>query len=189
MVMALLRRLRRDRSGASLVEFALTMPLFVLMILGGTEIARYVLLNQKLDRLATATADLTAQEEEISAADLSSIFEAASNLTWPFSIRTNGVIVVSSIGQVSGQARVLWQRTCPGNGCSWTGTQTSPSRIGVQGGTATLPSGFTVGTSDNVIVSEVFYNFEAFMWRQMPEGIIYHSAYTRPRLSNLDTLN
>lgn len=189
MVIALLRRLFRDRRGASLVEFALTMPLFVLTILGGTEIARYVLLNQKLDRLATAVADLTAQEDEISAADLSSIFEAASNLTWPFSIQANGVIVVSSVGQVNGQPQVLWQRSCPGNGCAWTGTQTNTSRIGTQGGTATMPSGFTVGASDNVIVAEVFYDFEAFLWRQMPEGTIYHSAFTRPRLSNLDTLN
>lgn len=189
MVIALLRRLLRDRSGISLVEFALVMPLFTLMILGGTEVARYVLLNQKLDRLATATSDLTAQEDEISAADLTNIFNAAPNLTWPFSIQMNGAIIVSSVGQVSGQTRVLWQRSCPGNGCAWSGTQTFTSRIGTQGGAATMPTGFTVSATDNVIVAEVFYNFAPFLWLQMPAGTIYHSAFTRPRLSNLTSIN
>jgi len=125
----------------------------------------------------------------MSTADLTNIFEAAMNLTWPFNVRTNGVIVVSSVGRVSGQPRVLWQRACPGDGCPWTGTQTSPSRIGVHCGTATLPTGLTVADGDNIIVAEVFYNFEAILWRQMPEGVVYHGAYTRPRISNLDTIS
>ena len=150
----------------SLVEFALVVPICSLLILGGTEVARYVLLNQKLDRLATSVSDLIAQEDAVSAAELTNIFEAAPNLTWPFNVQTNGRIIVSSIGQVSGQTRVLWQRQCPGNGCSWSGTPTFTSRIGTQSGLATMPSGLTVSSTDNVIVAEVFYNFTPFFWRQ-----------------------
>jgi Flp pilus assembly protein TadG len=188
-MVGLLKRLWRERAGVSLVEFALVVPIFSLMILGGTEVARYILLNQKLDRLATTITDLTSQEVSVTAADLSNIFDASMNVTWPFSIQTSGVVVVSSIGQVNNQTQVLWQRRCPGNGCSWTGTQTSISRIGVQGGTATMPTGFTVSSTDNVIVAEVFYTFTPFLWRFMPAGTLYHFALTRPRLNNLTTIN
>jgi Flp pilus assembly protein TadG len=189
MVAALLRRLWRDRAGVSLVEFALLMPVLSLLILGGTEVARYIILNQKLDRLATEISDLTAQSDTITSTDLSNIFDASTNVTWPFSIQANGAIIVSSIGQVNGQAQVLWQRICPGNGCSWSGTTTFVSRIGVQGGSATMPTGFTVSSTDNVIVAEVFYGFAPFLWRLMPSGTLYHMALTRPRLSNLTTIN
>ena len=83
---------------------------------------------------------------------------------------------------------MLWQRTCPGNGCSWSGTATNASRIGTEGGLATMPTGFTVSSTDNVIVAEVFYGFTPFFWRQMPAGTLYHIALTRPRLSNLTTI-
>ena len=189
MVAALLRRLWRDRAGVSLVEFALVVPIFSLLILGGTEVARYVMLNQKLDRLATTASDLTAQEDAITAAELTNIFEASRNVTWPFSVQTSGMVIVSSVGQVSGQTRVLWQRRCPGNGCTWSGTQTFTSRVGTQGGVATMPAGFTVSPTDNVIIAEVFYNFAPFLWQWMPAGVVYHSAFTRPRLSNLTTIN
>ena len=188
-VISLLRRLWRERAGVSLVEFALVMPVCSLLILGGTEVARYVLLHQKMDRVATALSDLVAQEDAISAAELTGIFDAAPNLIWPFSITTNGRMIVSSIGQVSGQTRVLWQRMCPGNGCSMSGTPTNASRLGTQGSVATMPTGFTVSSTDNVIVAEVFYSFTPFFWRQMPAGTLYHSAFTRPRLSDLTTLN
>jgi hypothetical protein len=78
---------------------------------------------------------------------------------------------------------------CPGNGCSWSGAQTNASRIGTEGGLATMPTGFTVSATDNVIVAEVFYSFAPFFWRQMPAGTLYHIALTRPRLSNLTTIN
>jgi Flp pilus assembly protein TadG len=188
-VSALIRRLWRDRAGMSLVEFAIMMPVLVLLLLGGTEIARYILLNQQLDRLSTTTADLVAQEDGVTSADLNNIFDAALNITWPFNMRTSGAVVVSSVGQQGGQARVLWQRTCPGNGCSGSGTNSYASRIGTQGATATMPTGFTVAATDNVIVAEVFYSFTPFFWRQMPAGTIYHRALTRPRLSNLTTID
>jgi Flp pilus assembly protein TadG len=188
-MVAMLRRLWRDRAGVSIVEFALVVPILSLMILGGTEVARYILLNLKLDRLATSVSDLTSQEISVTSADMSNIFDASPNVSWPFNIQANGAIIVSSIGQVNGRTQVLWQRACPGNGCSWSGSQTFTSHIGVQGGTATMPTGFTVSATDNVIVAEVFYNFTPFLWRFMPSGILYHFALTRPRLNNLTTIN
>jgi Flp pilus assembly protein TadG len=189
-MVALLRRLWRDRRAVSIVEFALVVPIFSLMILAGTEVARYILLNQKLDRLATQVADLTSQEVSVTSGDLSNIFDASLSVVWPFNILNNGVVIVSSVGQVSNQTRVLWQRSCPGSGCTWSTTQTAVSRVGTQGNAATLPTGFAISaTNTNVIVVEVFYTFAPFLWRFMPAGTLYHYAITRPRLNDLTTIS
>ena len=52
-----------------------------------------------------------------------------------------------------------------------------------------LGGGFESVLSSNVIIAEVFYSFTPFFWRQMPAGTQYHTAFTRPRLSNLTTIN
>ena len=64
----LLRRLSSDRRGGLIAEFAAAMPVLVLMLLGGVEVSRFALLNQKMDRLATAMGDLVAQAETLTAA-------------------------------------------------------------------------------------------------------------------------
>ncbi len=182
MVMALLARLRRDRRGAALVEFAVTLPILTLLLLGGTEVARYVLLNQKLDRVVTSTSDLTAQADSITSAELTNIFAATSRIMLPYSFSTSGIVIVSSVGLVSNVPTIYWQRTGGG-------TLSRSSRIGVQGGRATLPAGLTVASGDNIIIAEVFYTFRPWLWRQMPAGDLYHRAFTRPRLSNLTSIN
>ncbi len=182
MVMALLARLRADRRGAALVEFAVTLPILTLLLLGGTEVARYVLLNQKLDRVVTSTSDLVSQSDDITTAELTNIFAATARIMLPYDYSHDGVVIVSSVGIVSGVARIHWQR-------SGGGTLARASRIGVQGGIATLPSGFTIAAGDNVIIAETFYAFSPWLWRRMPAGDLYHRAITRPRLSNLTSIN
>ena len=48
----LLSSLTGCRRGSSLVELALVVPILVSLFLGSVEVARYVLLQQKLDRAA-----------------------------------------------------------------------------------------------------------------------------------------
>ena len=62
-----LRKLLGDRSGNILIELAVAMPLLTTIALGGIEVSRLVLINQKLDRVAASTSDLVAQAETISA--------------------------------------------------------------------------------------------------------------------------
>ncbi|MBL8834881.1 MAG: pilus assembly protein [Alphaproteobacteria bacterium] len=182
MVMSLLARLRADRRGAALVEFAVSLPILTLLLLGGTEVARYVLLNQKLDRVVTSTSDLTSQSDDITTTELNNIFAATARIMLPYNYSRDGIVIVSSVGLVNGAPRIHWQRTGGG-------TLSRASRIGVQGGTATLPSGLTIAAGDNVIIAEAFYAFTPWLWRQMPAGDLYHRAITRPRLSNLTAIN
>jgi Flp pilus assembly protein TadG len=180
---ALWQRLRASDRGAIITEFAAAMPVLVILLLAGVEVARYALLNQKLDRLANAMGDLVAQGETMTMAELNNIFSAAPFITWPFDVQVNGTVIITSVGMVGTTPTVNWQR-------KGVGPVTATSRIGGASGTATLPTGFTLGATDTAIIAEVFYNFTPmFTGSLVPGSQLYHESFYRPRLGALTSIN
>lgn len=174
----------RDRGGASLIEIAFVMPILVTLLLGGVEIARYVLLHQKLDRVSSSIADLVSQAENISVADLQNIFDAAQFVAKPFDLPADGTVIVSSISNpIGAQAtKVNWQQ-------AGAGTITATSLIGTTGGTVSLPAGFTVADGQTIIIAEVFYNYVPWILGNFTgTNQIYHRALFRPRYGGLSML-
>ena len=60
-----LRRLVHGRDGVAMLEFALIVPFLVFLLLGAMEVGRYVLLNQKLSRLASNAGDLVSRAADV----------------------------------------------------------------------------------------------------------------------------
>lgn len=173
----LLRRFAEDRGGAALIDFAFAVPILVLVLMGCFEATRYVLLRQKLDRAVSATADLVAQQQDITLAQLDDLFDAAEQLLQPYDLAGDGRVIVTQVHwpDAGGPAAVEWQEK------SSAGIAAS-SKIGAENGEATLPDGFTVRTDEAVIVAEVFYDYEPFFLTNLFEARrLYHSAYNRPR--------
>ena len=181
-MMTMIRSLLRSRRGAILPEFAAAMPVLVLMLLGGMEISRYVLLHQKLDRVAASMGDLVAQAEEITAADLDNLFDAAGFVAAPFTMGANGIVVISSVGLVGTQPKVSWQR-------AGGGSLSASSDIGTTGAVATLPDGLSVAAGTTLIVAEVFYAYTPWILGGVTApATLYHRAFFRPRFGSLETL-
>ena len=180
----LLRRFVDDREGAALIELAFAVPVLVVVLLGCFEATRFVLLHQKLDRAATSTADLVAQANGITQAQIDDLFDAASQMMEPYDIGANGRSVVTSVYRPDANpAAVIWQRL------SNTGINIA-SEIGTTGAPAALPTGFTVRTGENVIIAEVFYDYTPFFLSALFEPAqLHHIAYNRPRNSNLTQVN
>lgn len=177
------QRLGRNERGAIMIEFAAIMPVLVVLLLAGVEVGRFALLNQKLDRLANSMGDLVSQGETITTSELNDIFSAAPLITWPFDVKANGVVVITSVGMVGATPTINWQRR-------GVGTITATSRIGGTSGTATLPAGFTLGASDTAIIAEVFYNFTPmFTGSLVSSSQLYHESFYRPRLGALTSVN
>lgn len=179
-----IRRFFRSESGIAAVEFALIAPVMMLLFLGGVEMARYILIHQKIDRAANTIADNIAQMEAVTTGDLNILFAAANDLVRPYDMQTNGEIIISSVTKTgTNNPLVVWQyrsNTVP----------SKTSHIGAVNGTATLPNGFTMQANDDLIVAEVFYDFTPMVGETVMEGGgIYKVAYFRPRLGALDTLN
>lgn len=173
----------RDRGGALLAEVALMLSVLTTLALGGVEVGRFVLLNQKLERVAATVGDLVAQAQTLSDADISSIFDAVRSVATPFPFADNGVAIVSSIS-ATGNAppAITWQRV--GGGSNGIG-----SRVGVSGGALALPSGFTVTPGETLIVAEVNYRYTPWIFPDLiGPADLYHSAFLRARYGALTAL-
>jgi len=183
-----LLRLRDARAclgvaGNVAVEFALTLPVLLLLMLGSAEMARFVILHQKVDRVAVTTSDLVSRAETIKESELDDIFAAAEFVAQPFDLPGLGIVIVSAITNEDGSgARVAWQR-------SGGGFASHTSQIGTQGGAATLSADFEVREGETAIIAEVFYDFEPFLSELIVEPqTLYRRAHHRPRLGTLEEI-
>jgi Flp pilus assembly protein TadG len=169
----------RDRRGNALVEVALVFPILVLLLIGGVEMARYILLAQKLDKAAVTVADLVAQEKELTEGQLSDLFTSVNFVLDPYAINSNGAVFISSVKRNIGDAtpRVAWQR-------KGVGTMGVSSTLGPQNQPATLPASMSLREDESVIIAEVFYQFTPFWAPEIvAPGRLFFQAAFRPRRS------
>ena len=160
-------------------------PILVSLLIGSFEIARFVLLNQKLNRLASNSSDLVTRSETMSEAELDNIFAAGEFITSPFRLDNKGVVVISSVSNPGPDDTtppvVNWQQRSDL-------LVTFPSEVGVEGGNAVLPAGLTLRAGQDIIISEVIYDFEPIMFADMTDKTLYHVSFHRPRLGELTSL-
>jgi Flp pilus assembly protein TadG len=175
--------LARCAAGNIAVEFALALPVLLFLMLGSAEMARFVLLHQKLDRVATTVSDLVARAETISESQIEDIFTAVGQVADPFDLATLGLVIVSSVSNPDGTgATIVWQR-------SGGGTFSAASELGAEGDTPNLPADFVVREGETAIISEVYYDFTPFLSELIVEPqIIYRNAHHRPRLGTLEEI-
>ena len=180
----LARKFSRDRRGTVMVELAFAIPVMTIVVFGVLETTRYVLMRQKMDRAAATVSDLVARPPVIYEGDIPTIFAATRSVTAPFDLMVEGNVIVSSVFFAVGTPVpvVAWQRN---NG----GALGHASAIGTAGSNATLPAGCIMSEGENVIISEVYYQYEPWIVGDMfPTQVVRHVGYRRPRLGNLDVL-
>lgn len=144
------RCLANDRRGTLPVEFALVLPVLILLLIGGADVTWLYIANNKVQRAAAVIADLTARTDEIHVRDVVDMFQAAREVTAPLDFAGSGRAFVSSVANLPGiGVRVLWQQgTNAGLAVS--------SRIGNPGGAADLGGALTLAQGEEVIVGEAF---------------------------------
>ena len=177
------RRLLACRAGNVAVEFALAAPVLIMMMLASAELARFVILHQKMDRVATTISDLVSRAETINESELEDIFTAASEVAYPFDLADLGVVIVSSVTNPDGNGPIVaWQRS---GGGSYSGT----SQVGTEGDDATLTGDFEVREGETAIISEVYFDFTPFISELIvAPQVVYRSAHHRPRLGTLEEI-
>lgn len=182
-----LSRLIRSQQGLALMEFVLVSPFILLVLFGGVELTRFMLVVQKLDKAAYALADLTAQYNpstaerragEISAAEMNAtVFPQMQALLDPYDASTNGSAIISSIRRERTTTLIKWQIATPGG---YTDGETissvsglSPSAVnGAGAGLRDRPATFSGEAAtdiagmlgyENMIVSEVFFRYRPIL--------------------------
>lgn len=183
----LLRRFRRDRDGVAAIEMGLMAPLLALLLLGGFDVARYVLTVNKVMKLGFSVSDVTAQYASGSLNDtaLQQIFRISGQNLPTYQSGTTGVTILTSVyldtSTSTPTAKVRWQ-CFSSPGTSWS------SKIGIAGATASIDKSLLLDANDNIIISEVYYKYTpTFTMFFKSSSDIYSKALFRPRLGALST--
>jgi hypothetical protein len=176
-------RLLGCRAGNVAVEFALAVPVLIMLMLASAELARFVIMHQKMDRVATTVSDLVSRAETINEDEIQDIFTAVGEVAYPFDLGTLGVVIVTSVVNPDGDGPVVaWQR-------SGGGSYSATSQIGVEGDPATLVGDFDVREGETAIISEVYFDFTPFLSEMIvAPQLIYRTAHHRPRLGTLEEI-
>ena len=165
----LLKALSKNQAGVTIVEFALTLPLFVGITVVGLELAYFALVNMKLNQIAVTVADNASRyTPSMDEADFIDIIAGASVIGSPINFSNNGRFILSSLqdnlqtGTNAGQM-IHWQR------CNGSLTSVA-SAYGVEGAgrtNATLATGvgsttnkITAATGTALMFVEVVYNYQ-----------------------------
>jgi Flp pilus assembly protein TadG len=191
----LLQRLRSDKTGNSLIEFAFGMPILLSVSMLAAEIANLTLVHMRVSQLSHVTADNIARvRDRIDEVDINDAFQGAAQVGGQIEAFQNGRIVVSLLEDNAATTgnltdnKILWQR-CKGE-------KTTPTNLGVEGDVLNAGMGLpgrpaTVATKDNSIVFvEVYYKYTPIItWAKNVIGeskdIRYSSSYTiRDRANN-----
>jgi Flp pilus assembly protein TadG len=179
----MMRRFARSEGGIAVVEFGLVLPVLMILFYGTVEVTRYILITQKVEKLAHAVADMTAQEQTATKTMLDQVMAAAGDILDPFTMSNgSGTIYITSMYLAPGTTipKVMWRY-------QGGGTYAATSLLGTVGGTATVP-GFTFDDRENLVAAEVYYQFSPLLTSQFfGTTTVYRTAYYKPRLGALLT--
>lgn len=189
--LASLRRGRflRDRRGVSAIEFALIAPVLLTMCLGVAEVGRYIHLRLKITNAASNVSDLVARMDAARASDLDGLFKALPVMLDPFEASDFRVIVTAVTQAAAADADadppapvVAWRRE--------SGALLETSEIGVVGGApeTAFPKDLLVPGGDAVIVAEVFFDYDEWLFGFVPSQTVTEISFSRPRRATLAKL-
>jgi len=176
-----LRKIPRNDRGVSAIEFALLAPILSTLFIGCIEVTFMIWSTQKAEKLAVTMADVIAQSQNVSKADIDALTGSVDKIMDPFPFGEDGAVFISSVYRAQGDAvaKVNWQ-------CPHIGNLEVASKVGEKGDDAVLPSGFTLAERDNVIVAEVFYKYKPLAPGVLfDDQVIYRRALFKPRLGAL----
>lgn len=168
---AQLRRLfRRDQRGVSAIEFAFIFPVMVTMYLGAVDISQVLTADRKITSLASTTADLVAQAETLTAAELDDIYGAASEILSPLPTADLVIVITSIEIDEDGDPAV-----------DWSDAQNGSPRSSVDG--IAIPAGM-IDAGGSVILAEISYQYDSILTAFVGQDFeLSDRFFLRPRQS------
>lgn len=187
MIAALRRRSRgfaRNRRGTAAVEFALILPIMLLVYLGTLEASALISMDRRVQTIAGSVGDLVARADgSVTAAQLNDYFRASEAIMHPFS--TNSLIQTVSLVRIdqNGNTAIVWSRRHAGGAANHTAGRGSGSPY-------TLPREITDIADGYVILSEAAYSYSPLMGVVFNEQFnLYRENFYLPRFGEEIRLN
>lgn len=169
-----LGRLRRDGTGVAMIEFAYTVPVFMVLLGSGIELTNFAITHMRVSQVAVSLADNASRAKQsvvsgvprIREVDVNEVFAAAELQTNGLEIRERGRLILSSVEtNPQGGQWIHWQRCF--------GKAGHRSSYGQQGDGATGTSLNGIGPAGRQVAAEpgsaimfveVIYDYEPLMF-------------------------
>ncbi len=184
-------RLRHEDRGTAAVEFALIVPILILLYLGSIEAAALFSVDKRVSSISSTVADLVAQWDPESEGALSTgvggkltdYMNASTGIMTPYS--TTGLTIIVSLVQVkdNGTTKVLWSKANSGT------AKTVGQPYGDPSIAATTEMN-QVSRGGCVIASEVTYSYLPVLGAVFTTAInLKHTNYFLPRFGSNEPID
>jgi Flp pilus assembly protein TadG len=137
------RGLLSHTGGVAAIEFALVVPLVIIVYAGGFEIVQAATVNRKLTDTTVQLANVTTQYTSVALSDLNNISAASSQIMAPYPTSALTTVITEVQTDVSSHGKVAWSQGY--------GAPCLPA-----GSAVTLPPGFASPSSFYVLVQTTY---------------------------------
>jgi Flp pilus assembly pilin Flp len=174
---ALLRHITRRQEGIAAVEFALILPILVILLIGTVETSQALTVDRRVTQVASSTADLVARGKTTTTSELDGMMQIISHLVKPYKDAPLKLTVLNVVADVNDATKttVCWSYNHNGGTGSYAQGQAYP-----------LPSGI-VGKGESVVVAEATYDYDPtvmiFQYFIKTAFKMRETFYLKPRLS------
>jgi len=177
--------LLRDSSGIAATEFAVIVPIMLVMFFGTIEISSGVAVDRKVTLVARTLSNLTSQSlASVADTDLQNFFAASSAILTPYSVTPTNPTISEIYVDASKIAKIQWSKSATLSLVSGAPKAVLTNSSHSKGDVVTIPPGLQVpGTW--LIFSEIDYKYVPAVGYMMNKlGVTLHDVtYTRPRQS------
>jgi Flp pilus assembly protein TadG len=174
-VLAGARRFRRDRRGVAAIEFAMVVPLMVMMFVGTVEFSQAITVDRRVSQVASSTADLVARAKSLTTTEMNGIMDIIEQLMKPYD---ETLLKLTVLNVMASPSNVNDTKVC------WSYAHNGGTSYG-KNASYTLPQG-VVEAGDSVIVAEVEYNYTPLIFDYFIKTTkkLEEKFYLKPRLSS-----
>jgi len=164
------RQARRDRRGIAAVEFALVLPVGLVLLYGEYAVGEAVAISRKVTITARTVTDLVTQNSSLTSASLTTILNASAQVVAPFSVTPMTIVITEITTDSSGKATVTWSKALNGTPLNAGDPITVPANL--------MPA------STSLIWGQVSYNYTPLIGANLTGTIrIADQIYLSPRLT------
>jgi Flp pilus assembly protein TadG len=176
-------RLLHDRSGVAATEFAVIVPVMLVMFYGTVEFSSAVAVDRKVTLVARTVSDLTSQTGvAINDTYLQNVFTASIAIIWPYAPTPATVTLSEIYVDTTGKAKVTWSRAATIASGATQATVATSTRTAGDDVTPIVPAALLVKQT-YLIYSEVGYLYAPIVGYIVPKAGLPLSdvSFTRPR--------
>jgi len=164
----LVRRYLASTQGIAAVEFALLLPLLLLILFGMMDLGSAIVIKSKVRTAASTVSEIANQYTTIHNTDVSAILGAAAAVITPYSVSNASVVLSQITIDSSGKATV-----------SWSDAQNGTART--VGSSYAVPAGIAIANTV-LLLGEVSYKFTpAFGYAVIGGMTLQDTLYATPR--------